>query len=265
MSTASDVIREAASHIGYVEGPRDNETVFGARIGFNFQPWCGSFVMCVLQDAGVNGEPSSVYAPAGAEAYMRLGRWIGRNGPVQPGDVVFFDWQGGTSSAGVDHVGIVELVRSDGSIQTIEGNTSATSAGSQSNGGQVARRVRPRSVIAGFGRPAYSGTPAVVSPPVTEEQRLAFRRYAAAISRNNLSRVSGTFQVGARSDAVRLIQNSINVATGRSLAEDGAFGPATLAAVRDLQKIMGLTVDGVVGPKTLDALRFLLGQISKTG
>lgn len=166
MTTASRMIRWAESQVGTVEGPRNNETVYGAFTGYNFQPWCGSFIMYGFDQIGLKGEPSSVYTPAGAAAYKVKRRWIDRNGPVQPGDIVFFDWGGSTQTSLVDHVGLVVGVNSDGSIQTIEGNTSPTDAGSQSNGGGVYRRVRPRRVIAGFGRPAYTVDAEPEAPPV---------------------------------------------------------------------------------------------------
>jgi hypothetical protein len=167
MTTAQRMLDWARSTLGYVEGPRDNETIFGSFTGYNFQPWCGSWVKTGFHDIGLKGEPSSVYTPSGAAAYKAAGRWIERNGPVQPGDVVFFDWNGSTSTSAVDHVGIVEAINADGTITTIEGNTSPTNAGSQSNGGGVYRRRRPRSVIAGFGRPRYSATDA--RPPAPQE------------------------------------------------------------------------------------------------
>lgn len=239
--------------------------MFGARTGYNFQPWCGSFVDCVLIDAGQLGEPSSVYTPNGAAAYRRLGRWIDRNGPVQPGDVVYFDWQGGTGSGGVDHVGFVEAVRADGQVQTIEGNTSPSNAGSQSNGGMVARRVRPRSVIAGFGRPAYTNTPSQPPlPPMNPEQVKAFRKYVAALLGRDVAALPDLRQ-GQRGGNVQTLQKALNLAAGRSLAQDGDFGPATAAAVKDVQRIFGLGVDGIVGPRTRSAILTALKKIEVNG
>lgn len=179
MTTPDRVVAEAAKWVGYVEGPRDNETVFGARSGFQFQPWCGSFTNAVLADAGLAGEPSSVYTPAGLAAYRRLGR-----SPSQParGDLVFFNFPGGE---GVDHVGVVERVNQDGTLETIEGNTSPGNTGSQSNGGGVYRRHRPRSVVAGFGRPAYGTATQQEAPDLdaAERQWLA-ETHANALSTN---------------------------------------------------------------------------------
>jgi len=38
------LIQVAKSQVGYIEGPKDNETKYGAYTKANFQPWCGSFV-----------------------------------------------------------------------------------------------------------------------------------------------------------------------------------------------------------------------------
>ena len=75
-------------------------------------------------------------------------RW----GNHRKGDVVLFDFNhNGTS----DHIGIVESANKDGTITTIEGNTSA---GSNTNGGQVQRRTRYKSQVNYFVRPKYNST-----------------------------------------------------------------------------------------------------------
>jgi len=60
--------------------------------------------------------------------------------------------------------------------------------------------------------------------------------------------------MGERGQRVKDLQARLN-AMGAHLAVDGQFGPATLAAVRALQKKYGLKTDGLVGPKTTAALR----------
>ena len=258
MGSAADVLRVAGAEVGYVEGP--NNWSRYAVGGAQNQPWCGSFVDWVLRQAGVRGEPSSVWTPSGLQGYRQRGTAIDRNGPVQPGDVVYFDWQGGTGTQGVDHVGIVTGVRQDGQVETIEGNTSPSNAGSQSNGGGVYRRVRPRSVIAGFGRPAYSSAPP--PPPADPNAVAAFRRYAAAINIRDLTK-AGTLKFPQTGGAVLALQRSLNLAARKGLVEDGIFGAATTAAVKDLQRLFKLEVDGIVGPKTREALIFLLGRIER--
>ncbi|WP_197430181.1 peptidoglycan-binding protein [Auraticoccus cholistanensis] len=59
-----------------------------------------------------------------------------------------------------------------------------------------------------------------------------------------------TISEGDTGQAVRDAQTLLNQKGGYGLVVDGVFGPATTAAVRDIQARNGLTVDGVVGPRT---------------
>lgn len=59
---------------------------------------------------------------------------------------------------------------------------------------------------------------------------------------------------GQSSDGVKELQQALN-ARGFHLEEDGKFGPATEAAVRQFQQATGAKVDGVVGPETVGKLR----------
>ncbi|MDR7276927.1 peptidoglycan recognition protein family protein [Catenuloplanes atrovinosus] len=62
-----------------------------------------------------------------------------------------------------------------------------------------------------------------------------------------------TFGEGARGQHVRTIQHLLRQ-HGATVTADGAFGPATAAAVRAFQTSRGLTADGVVGPPTWPVL-----------
>lgn len=59
-----------------------------------------------------------------------------------------------------------------------------------------------------------------------------------------------TLRKGDRGPKVALLQDALNIVSGRGLANDGSFGDATDRAVRDFQKICGLSTDGVVGDQT---------------
>lgn len=62
-------------------------------------------------------------------------------------------------------------------------------------------------------------------------------------------------QRGSRGDAVTRLQRVLNAwYPNVNLAEDGIYGPATEAAVRDLQRRAGIGVDGIAGPQTLGVL-----------
>ena len=147
-----DVICVAISTLGYKESPAgSNASRYGAWYGMDRQPWCASWVSWVFYHAGlplpITTPKGFCYCPYGVKWFKEKGRFF--NQP-KIGDVCFFDWQRDGIS---DHVGIVEKVNKDGSITTIEGNTSSSS---NSNGGEVQRRHRTLDVVQGFGRPNYS-------------------------------------------------------------------------------------------------------------
>ncbi|MFE5896863.1 peptidoglycan-binding protein [Streptomyces sp. NPDC056488] len=153
MGTADAMISAATAALGYKEG-RNNDTHYGRWYGLNFNPWCD---MAVSKWGADSGNAAVVgrfaYCPSHVNWFKARGQWHGRNVAAKRGDVVFFSWDGGPVA---DHVGIVTEDAAPGeSVRTIEGNTSSGSAGSQDNGDGVYRRTRNRSVILGFGRPAY--------------------------------------------------------------------------------------------------------------
>ena len=51
--TAARLIEVATAELGTIEGPKDNETKYGAYTKSNFQPWCGSFINWCGNEAGV--------------------------------------------------------------------------------------------------------------------------------------------------------------------------------------------------------------------
>ena len=166
------LIQVAKSQVGYIEGPKDNETKYGAFTKANFQPWCGSFVMWCADQAGVK-VPNTVYTPGGAAAFKKSGAWIdGDIADPEPGDIAYFDFP----SDGVDrisHVGIVIEDNEDGTVWCIEGNTSSNKKGSQRNGGEACKQLRAYKKnkagvmvsIVGFGRPKFKGAAKAESAP----------------------------------------------------------------------------------------------------
>lgn len=152
MTTAADFIAVARSEIGYVETPV-NKTKFAAEAGHaQGEPWCATFLVAIAHRVGLALPSHSAYTPTLAEGFKNAGTW--HDDPA-PGDFVFYDWPGD----GVNRIQHVEVVAdvSVWSLATIGGNTSPDTHGSQSNGGGVYPRKRPRdSSIIGFGRPDYT-------------------------------------------------------------------------------------------------------------
>lgn len=132
----------ARSQLGYVEGS-DNSTKFGKWYGMDHVAWCAEFQSWCDEQAGIFFKYA--YCP-----YVVADARAKRNGlrvvKPRPGDHVLFDWDGDGLA---DHIGMVEKVNRDGSIGTIEGNTSPAD---WSNGGMVMRRERYRAQIICFVR-----------------------------------------------------------------------------------------------------------------
>jgi hypothetical protein len=61
MSQRADFVAKARGEIGTIEGPKNNETKYGAFTGKNFLPWCGSFVMWCANQIGFKAMPDVVY------------------------------------------------------------------------------------------------------------------------------------------------------------------------------------------------------------
>lgn len=198
MASAGDVVAVANREVGVVERPT-NRTKYGAWYGADGQPWCAMFVSWCFDQAGAAKLAAAscakgfAYCPAGAGWYQQQGAW-GTSPKV--GAVVFFRFPGGP--ARIHHVGIVTGINPDGSIDTIEGNTSRGSGGSQRDGGGVWRRRRKAGVV-GYGYPQYEGG----RDPMSESKHVPS---------------------GDEAERVRQLQRLVGT------ADDGDFGAKTTAA-----------------------------------
>jgi len=164
MGQRNQFIMTARAEIGTVEGPKENETKYGAFTKANFLPWCGSFVMWCANQVALK-IPNVVGTVAGAEKFKGTGAWSNaETAKPKPGDLAFFDFAEGGDP--IEHVGIVVRDNLDGTVTTIEGNTSPEHkpAGSQANGGEVVQRTRAykadnkkklKKTIVGFGSPKF--------------------------------------------------------------------------------------------------------------
>lgn len=178
MRTRAEVIEIARSQAGTLEYPAgSNEQKFGEWYGMNGQPWCAMFISWVLAKAGFkNPLYRASYTPAWVDMFKAAGRWYTK---PRRGDIVFFDFP--DSVHRVQHVGLVTRVNPDGSIRTVEGNTSSGPSGSQDNGGGVFRRVRSTADVVGYGRPAYLRLNVIQS--AIDEARAVARRLRLRLGR----------------------------------------------------------------------------------
>ena len=146
------VLAVARREIGTVESPpNSNKQKYGKAYGWDGVAWCAIFVWWVFAQAGCGALiPKTASTVVMRDWYRKRGEW--HTSDPKPGDLVFFKFAGNSNP--VNHVGLVEVVER-GSLITIEGNTTGTSAGDQRNGGMVARRRRASNIV-GYARPAYS-------------------------------------------------------------------------------------------------------------
>ena len=140
--TAAALVAEAQRHIGFREGP-NNDQPFSAHFGVRNVAWCAYFVSYVHTKVGI---PLGIGSTDAMLAELRRrGRFFTTT--PGPGDIVIFDWNPGDSDP-AEHAGLVESVTRDASgqvtVNTIEGNS----------GNSVARRKYPfgSPKIVGYGR-----------------------------------------------------------------------------------------------------------------
>jgi hypothetical protein len=170
MSQRDEFVEVALKEVGTIEGPKDNETKYGAFTKANFLPWCGSFVMWCANQVTLK-IPNCVSTQAGAKAFLDKGQWqAAEEATPLPGDIVFFDFPGDGIDR-ISHVGIVVKDNGNGTITCVEGNTSPDKKGDQRNGGECCLKVRaykkkngsklvkskPVAVV-GFGKPKFKET-----------------------------------------------------------------------------------------------------------
>lgn len=161
MSKRDDFLAIATKEVGTKETPV-NKVKYNDNNG---QPWCGYFIMWCAKQAKFSKMPNVIWTPGGVEAFKGRGAWSNaETAAPKPGDIIFFDFVEG--GAAVEHVGIVLQDNLDGTVTTIEGNTTPEKKkGSQANGGEVAIRIRaykkgnrrklPVYAI-GFGKPKWT-------------------------------------------------------------------------------------------------------------
>lgn len=152
MTARDEFLDEVRSHLGYRE-PGDGVTRFGIwyadRVGdpqFRTGAWCDMFLSYCGVKIGA-GDAVGVHAWTVAHA-----KWFAARGRFdrkpRPGAIVFFDWSGSHGVEHIDHVGVVESVRGNGDLVTLEGNTED----------RVLRRVRSMRTVVGFGHPKWAAT-----------------------------------------------------------------------------------------------------------
>lgn len=146
MTTGEKILSLATAEIGTVESPANSNNVkyntwyYGRPVSGSAYPWCMAYVQYIYDKAGCR----LPYITASCSALLN---WYKQNRPEcvvkdpVPGTIVIYNF---------GHTGIFKNDNGNSTITAIEGNTSSTDAGSQSNGGGVFQRVRSKSLVSGY-------------------------------------------------------------------------------------------------------------------
>jgi len=148
------IIETARKQVGYRAQP-ERKSAFASRKEYLGMPWNGAFVQRILTTAfDAEPEVSFVSTVSALSYYIKANRLYLKAKSARPGDVVFFNFATDPQHMFEQpHVGFVTEIRADGSIRTIEGETSpGTPQGSQLADG-VFERVRWPAEVIGFVRP----------------------------------------------------------------------------------------------------------------
>ncbi len=293
---ARDAVAEAHEHLGYREGPRNNENPFGDHYGWNYVAWCVQFAWYCGDITGSGGGiPKTASTGAAMWWAKSVGRW--RTTP-QPGD-----WSIMVNSRGATiHTDLVESYDPKKKrLVCIGGNTSGTFRGSVNEGNGVYRNNRwdtwkRRERIIGFVRPLYGISTEEMQAiqaaagvkadgqygPATRNAVKALQRKHGltadgfpgpstwkAIGGKSAPQVRPTHATPAPSGTsggfadVDHTQRMLNELYGAGLTVDGKYGSRTAAAVKTAQKDMGITADGKPGPATRKALEKEMSKLDR--
>ena len=221
--TANELIAIAKAEIGVKEYPpgsnqvKYNNWMYGRNAS---EPWCASFVSWCFKGTGLVPKTASC---------LNMLEWFERRGQIvkepKPGDIVFFKYP--TNKRRTNHVGIV-VAASGKIINTIEGNTSSGSTGSQDNGGMVAQRNRYQNIVA-YARPKYSdnGT----TPSIINKKR-------------------PTLRIGSKGEDVLYLHKQLKKCGYGVDPKSDYFSSLTDLCVQNFQISHFLKSDGIVGPLT---------------
>jgi hypothetical protein len=235
--TLEEVLQDLKGELGrdpYEVPAGSNRTKYGQLYGMDGYAWCAMFVWVVLALWNKIDHPKSAYTPTVFEWYRSRKR---TSRTARVGALVFFNFF--DSLDRIQHIGFVVQV-GNGWIETIEGNTSSTAAGSQDNGGGVYKRRRVTdSQIVGYAYPFYLKAPEKVE--LDFPIRAWFGKGDKGADVKNWQRdLNGYFKAKGYEKPLEPITN--------------VFDDRVVKYTKQFQHEQGLDVDGRVGKHTLEKM-----------
>lgn len=276
-NTADKVVKVALNEVGYLEKKSNsqleskianagsaNYTKYGKWYGLNPDLWCAMFICWIFNEA--YGETAAKQLLAGKfsaaceeirQNFISKCHYHTSNPKI--GDVIFFK---GTRHSGANHIGLVIGV-SNGTVCTVEGNTSGGSTVID-NGGGVAKKNYSVSYnkILGYGRPNYDGTDTKETLPnnkvnsspaylkkqfIKEVQTVIGAKVDGIAGPETLSKTITVSKSKNRKHAiVKPLQKYLNYLGYNCGTVDGIAGMKFDAAVKSFQRVKGCVVDGEI-------------------
>lgn len=235
---ASQIVAKAQEYLGVMENPANSNNVifnthyYGHEVSGSWYPWCMAFVWDIFRMAGASDLFYDGGKCAGCTTFMnwakKKGQFVTSN--YKPGDVMLYNFD---NIDDADHTGIC-IGTYSGGVVAIEGNTSASTYGSQDNGGIVAEKRRSNGLILGAYRPKYD-------PEVTPSPSSKY--YTGTLPTIDLVKGNTGMQV-------KYLQEFLNWFGGYNLDVDGSYGNITVAVVKDFQKYTKIEPDGMFGTES---------------
>ena len=264
MIKAKDLLELADKQVGTMDKPigscnnKYNTAYYGGKVNNPALAWCVVFIWWLFRELGASEQFCSGRKMASVPATWNRCKQEGLIvDEPQEGDLVFFDFnKNGTP----DHIGVVVKPKTNGGVDSIEGNTSATS---QANGGTVQKKARTKAQIYGFARPKYKTESLSTTQKKTAKQ--AEKGFISDVQKAlgvkvtgkaDAKTISATITISPyrnRAHAVvKVVQKQLKALGYDVGAIDGIAGPRFTLAVRAYQKDHGCVSDGILtaGAKT---------------
>lgn len=215
---ASNLTSEARKYIGMSGRPNKATEWYSSKNGSGYlrAAWCDMFVSYCGNNTGMSAIVGiEAYTPTHVNWFKKRGQWGSR---PRVGAIVFFNWGGRGGLA--QHVGIVESVRPNGVIVTIEGNTSD----------RVQRKVRDKKFILGYGYPAFNESGSKPKPDPDG--------YPGKV-----------IEPGETGEHIKKLKARLVALGYKDVKSGNKYGPHAQKAVADFKKKNGLKANGRVGRK----------------
>lgn len=257
-------IKSAQQHLGYT-AEQLGRNKFGARVGYDAQPWAGAFVDVVAREAGLK-LPSFTYTGAALAEFIRSGNF---SRVPAAGSIAIFNFSSNVGHAAdqfsMPHCGIVTDVRefeSSGRFVTIEGNTAGASVHQNKDG--VYQKVRSINEVLVFCHPMTHGQKTFNERLIKLLDRgrtkfdgsdvAAIEEAASAVQSLKLEK---EIKHGDRNRKIEIIQLALATVTDLRGAQGGKWDSITAAACARYQRMIGYVgkdADGLPDVNTLKRL-----------